>query len=320
MRKFLKTAFTLGLSLFLLAACSLPGLGASTSEDEIVITGGMSTEMQILAYIVEGMSNHYIDVPTKVISNLGSSSLNHQALMKDDANVSAVRYTGTSVTGELGMEAITDPEKAAETVVKGFDSEFDQKWYPTYGFANTYAFMVSRDKAEELGLEKVSDLAQYAPDLKAGVDSSWLSREGDGYEDFKRIYGFDFGQTLPMSIGLTYSAVANDEVDVILGYSTDGRIISEDLKVLEDDKQLFPPYDASPVATYHILEVHPELDKVLHKLEGTINEETMQKLNYRADNYLLEPKVVADDWLKAHNYFEDKAPELKPIEDTVGGD
>ena len=38
-------------------------------------------------------------------------------------------------------------------------------------------------------------------------------------------------------------------MDIVLGYSTDGRIASYDLVVLEDDLQLFPPYDASPVAT-----------------------------------------------------------------------
>ncbi|MCW1000706.1 osmoprotectant ABC transporter substrate-binding protein, partial [Streptococcus anginosus] len=75
------------------------------------------------------------------------------------------------------------------------------------------------------------------------------------------------------------------------GYSTDGRIISEDLKVLEDDRHLFPPYDASPVATNEIRARYPDLDKVMAKLAGAISNEEMQRLNFTADNYLLEPST-----------------------------
>ncbi|MDK7294066.1 glycine betaine ABC transporter substrate-binding protein, partial [Streptococcus pasteurianus] len=110
-----------------------------------------------------------------------------------------------------------------------------------------------------LGLEKVSDLEEYADTFKVGVDNSWLEREGDGYDGFVQTYGFDFDNLYPMAIGLVYTAIANEEIDVALGYSTDGRIISEDLKVLEDDRHLFPPYDASPVATNEIRARYPDL-------------------------------------------------------------
>ena len=108
-----------------------------------------------------------------------------------------------------------------------------------------------------------------------------------------------------MQIGLVYNALQANEMDVVLGYSTDGRIKSYDLVVLEDDKQLFPPYDASPVATFEVLEAYPELDEVLLKLYNSITDEKMQELNFISDNNLIEPKVVADDFLRENNYFED---------------
>ena len=49
-----------------------------------------------------------------------------------------------------------------------------------------------------------------------------------------------------MQIGLVYDALHSGNLDVAVGYSTDGRIAAYDLKVLKDDKQFFPPYDASP--------------------------------------------------------------------------
>jgi len=319
--KYIKTSVVAVLSTIILTACSLPGLGGS-SENGISIVSGSTTERQILGYLVEGMVNHYTDAPTNIIPNLGSSTMNHQALETGDANVSAVNYTGTSLTGELGMEAETDPEVALETVISEFDSQYDMHWYtPGYGFANTYAFMVRREDAEEYGLETVSDLEEYADEFSVGVDNTWLNREGDGYNAFIEVYGFEFSELYPMTIGLVYSAVSSGEVDVVLGYSTDGRIISEDLVVLEDDKRLFPPYDGAAVVTNEAREQYPELDGIFQKLASTISDETMQELNFQSDQYLLEPQVVAERFLEENNYFEDAEPFIEPVsQDNLGGE
>ena len=303
MKKIQKSA-ALFLAAILLSSCSLPGLGSGFNEEGITITGGNTTEQQIVGYIVEGMVEHYIDIDAQIVNNLGSSSLNHQALIGGDANVAAIKYTGTSLTGELGQDPITDPEVALDLVVEGFAAEFDQKWFPTYGFANTYAFMVTQELADQYDLVTISDLEDIAGELDAGVDASWIQRAGDGYDAFLDTYDFDFNRVYPMQIGLVYNALQAGEMDVVLGYSTDGRIKSYDLVVLEDDKRLFPPYDASPVATFEVLEAYPELNEVLTKLKNTISDEKMQELNYISDNNLIEPKVVADDFLKENNYFE----------------
>ena len=292
------------LSIFFVSACSLPGLGATGEKESIKIASLFSTEGQILSFMVEGMVEHYMDVDTQVINNLGSSTVNYQALKNGDANVSGVKYTGTSLTGPLGHEPITDPELALSTVIEGFDKQFNLKWYPSYGFANTYAFLVTKETAKKYNLKKVSDLEAYADEMIAGVDTSWIERKGDGYNDFKKTYDFDFQRVYPMQIGLVYDALEAGEMDAILGYSTDGRIASYDLVVLEDDKNLFPPYDASPVASKEILEKYPELDDVLLKLGNSITQEEMQQLNYEADNNLLEPKVVAQKFLEDHQFFE----------------
>ncbi|WP_035053329.1 osmoprotectant ABC transporter substrate-binding protein [Carnobacterium pleistocenium] len=303
MKKIQKIA-ALFLTATVLSSCSLPGLGSGFNEEGITITGGSTTEQQIIGYIVEGMVEHYIDIDAQIVNNLGSSSLNHQALVGGDANIASIKYTGTSLTGELGQDPITDPEKALELVVAGFDDEFDQKWFPSYGFANTYAFMVTQELADQYDLVTISDLEDIASELDAGVDTSWIQREGDGYDAFLNTYGFDFNRVYPMQVGLVYNALQAGEMDVVLGYSTDGRIRSYDLVVLEDDRQLFPPYDASPVATFEVLEAYPELNEVLLKLQNSITDEEMQELNYISDNNLIEPKVVADDFLEENNYFE----------------
>lgn len=290
-----------------ISGCSLPGLGTNVEKDGIVIAGGNTTERQILAEIVSQMCDHYLAyTDTNLINNLGSTMLIVQALTGEEANISGAMYTGTSLTGELGLEATTDPDKALEEVVKGYSDKYDMVWFPSYGFENTYAFMISKKMSEEKNITKVSDLKNFATTIKVGVDTSWIERKGDGYENFKNLYGFEINNLRPMEIGLVYDAVRAGEMDVVLGYSTDGRIDAYDLVILEDDLHLFPPYDASPVITKALLRRYPEIEKVLLKLEGEIDSSMMQKLNRISDEEQIEPRVVAKQFLKDNNYFEEK--------------
>ncbi|MGN7476310.1 osmoprotectant ABC transporter substrate-binding protein [Solibacillus silvestris] len=280
-----------------LSACN------NETNDKIRIGSVVTTESQIIAYIVKGMLEHYTDEEVVLINNLGSSVVLHQAMLNGDVNISAVRYTGTDLTGTLKQEPISDPQKALKNVQRIFQDEFKMTFFDSYGFNNTYAFMVTQETANKYGLETISDLKEIASELKVGVDTSWMNREGDGYKAFGETYGFEFGRVFPMQIGLVYNAVSQNEVDVVLGYTTDGRISSYDLVILEDDLQFFPPYDASPFADTELLEEKPEVKKALKLLVGKISTEEMQRLNFLADNNLIEPAIVADEFLKENNYF-----------------
>lgn len=302
MKKYLITLILL----ISLSACTLPGLSGSSKNNDIVIASGGITERQIVSEIVAQMIRHYMpDTRVDILSNLGSSVLINQAMISGDANISSVMYTGTSLTGELGLEATTNVEEAFWTVVNGFSEQYDRVWFPSVGFTNTYAFMVSRSFAEEHNLNTISDMKDIAENLRTGIDSAWLQREGDGYTDFKIKYDYEFGTVTPMEISLVYSAVLAGTMDVVLGYSTDGRIDAYDLVVLEDDLNFFPPYDASPVTSMKILKAYPELEDVLLRLENKISSEIMQKLNRKSDEDKIEPNIVAREFLEENNFFED---------------
>lgn len=285
-----------------LSGCGLPGLGSS-GKDAIKISSLSTTESQILANIVSDMVEHETDEKVELVNNLGSSIVVQQSMMQGSSDISAGRYDGTEITSTLKMQPTKDPVKAQAIVKREFAKRYDQTWFPSYGFADTYAFMVSEATAKKYHLETISDLAKVSDQLSAGVDSSWLNRIGDGYPAFEKAYGFKFKKATPMQVGLVYDALAAKKMDVVLGYSTDGRIKSYHLKVLKDDRQFFPPYNCSLVATNAILQAHPDLKPLLNRLDGKIDLATMQSLNYEVDNNLLEPSVVAHDFLVKHNYF-----------------
>lgn len=304
--KRLLNSLLLMVTALLLASCSFPGLASNTDEETISITGGITSEAQILASLVAGMVEHYTDKNTAIINNLATTTINHQAMMNGDASISAARYTGTDLTTTLNLPPEKDPKKAFAIVKQEFEKRYDQTWFPSYGFENTYVFLVRKDTAEKYNLKKVSDLKNVADQLVAGVDTSWITRKGDGYDGFQTTYGFSFDSILPMQIGLVYDAVEAGKMDIVLGYSTDGRIASYDLVMLEDDRNFFPPYDAAPVVDNQVLKNTPGLEEALNKLGNTISTEKMQQLNYEADNNLVEPSVVAEQFLKENHYFEGK--------------
>lgn len=304
--KRLLNSLLLVVTTLLLTSCSFPGLASNTDEETVSITGGITSEAQILASLVAGMVEHYTDKNTAIINNLATTTINHQAMMNGDASISAARYTGTDLTTTLNLPPEKNPKKAFTIVKQEFKKRYDQTWFPSYGFENTYVFLVRKDTAEKYHLKKVSDLKNVADQLIAGVDTSWITRKGDGYDGFQTTYGFSFDSILPMQIGLVYDAVEAGKMDIVLGYSTDGRIASYDLVMLEDDLNFFPPYDAAPVVDNQVLKNTPRLEEALNKLGNTISTEKMQQLNYEADNNLLEPSVVAERFLQENHYFEGK--------------
>lgn len=286
----------------MLSGCSLPGLTGSAANT-IKIGTLVQSESHIIAELLAIMIEREIGADTELVTHLGSSIVQHQGMVQGDLDITATRYTGTDLSGALGLEPVTNPDEALDIVEREFQAQFDQTWGPTYGFDNSYSIAVPSQFAEENNIETISDLKPFADDLRFGVDNAWVNRKGDGYDGFLETY-FDFGEVFPMNLGLVYQAAASGSMDAVLAYSSDGRIKEFNLKVLEDDLHFFPPYDASPVVRNETLENYPELIDIMNRLHGQISTEQMQELNYQADVLLINPRKVAEDFLKENNYFE----------------
>ena len=129
----------------------------------------------------------------------------------------------------------------------------------------------------------------------AGLPSEFVERE-DGYPGLKETYQLDL-EVMEMEIGLMYKAVKNGNVDVISGFSTDGRIEAFDLFILEDDKRYFPPYHAAPLVRLETLDRHPQLYAAFEKISGNITDQEMSRLNYLVDEKQEDITGVAKNFL-----------------------
>jgi len=147
--------------------------------------------------------------------------------------------------------------------------------------------------------------------LKAGFAPEFIGRN-DGLPALKRTYGLKISNVV-LGPALMYKAIYEGDVSVISGYSTDGRIKSYNLRVLEDDKKSFPPYQAALLVRNDIVKSYPELKDVINKLAGSITDSTMTFLNYRVDHNKEDVDVVARDFLKQLDLWEEPGNSNKTL-------
>lgn len=132
--------------------------------------------------------------------------------------------------------------------------------------------------------------------FRAGFTAEFMER-ADGYPGLKKHYQLSI-ETVELDPGLMYQALKEKKVDVISGFSTDGRIKAYQLQILEDDKHYFPPYYAAPLVRGETLRKYPILRDLFSKLEKKISNETMAELNFRVDHNKETPSKVAKDFLE----------------------
>jgi osmoprotectant transport system permease protein len=138
--------------------------------------------------------------------------------------------------------------------------------------------------------------------LTAGFTPEFMGRQ-DGNLGLQSKYGLKVNPIV-ISDAVMYKAAYEMQLDVISGYSTDGRLKAYDLVVLDDDKKIFPPYYAAPIVRDEALKQFPDLEKTLNLLSGKINDAVMTELNYRTDYLHQSPEKVAEDFLKAQSLLK----------------
>jgi Periplasmic glycine betaine/choline-binding (lipo)protein of an ABC-type transport system (osmoprotectant binding protein) len=284
-------------------ACGSNDGNGSAASGTIKIGTQTYSEPKILAAMYKALIEDRTDIKVDIVPDLAASAIVIKSMKSNDIQM-ATLYSGEIFNDYFDIEDTKDRAQVLKQAQDGFDKNYGFKWYDSYGFENTYALAVRKDVAEANQLQSISDLGKAAKDMKVGVDTTWLERENDGYKAFSDHYGFSFSKTYPMEISLVYKAAADKEVDVVLAYTTDAGLKQYDLQTLTDDKQFFPPYDASPVLRNDTLEKYPELDEVISLLVGKIDAATMTALNYEVDVNKRTPEDVAVEFLKGQGLLK----------------
>jgi osmoprotectant transport system substrate-binding protein/osmoprotectant transport system permease protein len=294
------------------AACALPVLvaglgvaayfqapGAALTAGTVRIATKNFTEQFILGELMAQLLEANADLSVDRRFNLGGTMICHEALVRGEVDLYP-EYTGTALTTVLKRKAVRDPSEAYRIVTSDYAKQFHARWLKPFGFNNTYALTVRGTNA----WQTISDLAPDAGRLKAGFTAEFSERP-DGYPGLKQAYGFGFGEVKDLDPAIMYEAVARGAVDVICAFATDGRIAAYHLKPLEDDRRFFPPYQAAPVVREDALRRHPAIRSTLSLLAGTLDDATMQQLNFDVDEHHRAPREVARAFLVQHGLMEE---------------
>jgi len=284
------------LLLLIIAGCN------TKSEQRVTICSKDFTEQAILVEILAQHIEAKTDLKVDKKLNLGGS-LCHQSLTSGQIDL-YVEYTGTAFTNILKQKPIADAQKVLAYLQQEYPKQFKAEWTAPLGFNNTFAIIIRGDDAKKFNLETISQLGTVSSQFRAGFGPEFQQRE-DGFPGLAKTYGLKFGEApKEMMLGLLYQALKEKQVDVIAGASTDGLIDSLGLVVLKDDKQYFPPYDATPVVRTEVLQKYPQLRSALQELGGKISEVDMRKMNFEVDGNKREAKQVAQEFLQ--NKFTNK--------------
>lgn len=284
------------LLILLIGVFALTGCSGSKDENSLTISGKKYTEQIILASMLEQLIMDRTDIDVINRGDLGSTDVLHQGMLDGDLDM-YVEYTGTAYLIVLKEELdTTDPQIIYDRVKDSYDEEYGMTWLTPFEFSNTYCMAVRAETADELGLEKISDIKEYAGDLKLVSSFDFLERE-DGAQNFNETYNLTWKDHRGMDPGLMYSAIKEKQVDGIIAFATDGRIPRFDLKILEDDLGFFPPYYPAPVITNEALERFPELADIVAELAPHMTMEKMSELNAKTDIDNTPESQVARDFL-----------------------
>ncbi|WP_398478541.1 ABC transporter permease/substrate-binding protein [Tardiphaga sp.] len=239
-------------------------VGAKTFTEQYVLAALMSQRLQAAG------------LASTTRQGLGSSVI-YDALASGDIDV-YIDYSGTLWANQFHRSEIL-PREQLLAELKTTLAKANITLLGELGFANAYALVMPRAKAEALGIRTAADLAARAGNMTIAGDYEFFSRPE--WAGLQKAYGLSFKAQRVMQPDFMYAAVASGEVDVIAGYTSDGLIAKYDLVVLDDPRHAIPPYDA-------IMLLAPKragdetLRAALQPLLGKIDLPLMRAANLRA--------------------------------------
>lgn len=295
----LRFHFLAVLSLLLL----LPGAG--WSQGSVVVGSKNFEENRLLGEIAAQVLEDRLDVSVDRRLGLAGTQVVFEALRNGAIDLYP-EYTGTGLVTILGEEPISDPTRALRRVRREFLDRWDLWWLTPLGFENAYEIAVSESLAEAHGLETVSDLAG-VENLEGAFGYEFLQR-ADGLPGLVDAYDLELSSVVGMQQALKYRAVASGEADVLDVYTTEGKLLTYDLRLLEDDRGFFPPYEAVYLVRGDALEETPELAATLSLLSNAFTETEMRSLNHDLEEGGEELAVVARRALEERGIVGEEAP------------
>ncbi|MDO0914560.1 glycine betaine ABC transporter substrate-binding protein [Streptomyces sp. DT2A-34] len=283
------------------------GQGEPLKGADLTVTSKSFTEQLILGAIMgiafEAAGAEVLD-RTGIQGSIGS----REAVRKGDADA-GYEYTGTAWITYLGRsEPIPDPQAQWEAVREA-DAKNGVSWLAPSALNNTYALAMNQDNHKKYGTNTLSDVAALSKSDPGAVTlcvEVEFANRADGLPGMQREYGMSVPtkNITQMDTGIIYTQAAKGSCTYGEVFTTDGRIKSMNLAVMEDDKKFFPNYNAAPMINSKTLKKWPAIADVLDPITKKLNNAVAQELNAKVDVDGEDPHQVALDWMKEEGFVK----------------
>jgi osmoprotectant transport system permease protein len=244
------------------------------------------TEQHILSEVLRGtldMAGFHVDQRKGMGETIEFESLRAGSI---DCYVD---YTGNIWTTMMKRLEPADRETTLREVREYLHEKHGVMCLGPLGFENAYALAMRKEDAEKLRIRSLSDLKPLAPRMILAGDLQFFHRPE--WQRVRSEYGLSFKEIKPVDPTLMYPSLKSGAVQVICAYTSDGRIQADNLVVLDDPKQAFPPYDAILLVSPKAIK-KPGLQEALAPLLGAIDIHTMREANKRVDVEGARPKAA----------------------------
>lgn len=279
----------------LAAAGLLAGCGGKDADTVTVGSKGFTENLIVSELYALALEDQGLKVDRKF--ELYSSVI-HDTLTKGEIDLYP-EYTGTAWLTILGNEMETDPQAIYEGIREQYEEKYGLKVLELCAVNDGNGLAMRAEAAEQYGIRTISDLQKQASGIRFGSTADFAERE-DGLPQMEAVYGpFDFKESTSFDNALKYDIMEAGEVDCVPAYTTDARLAEEAFILLEDDKQMWPPYNLIPVARGELLEQHPEAEEAINRISAALDTETMTELNYQVDIEKREYDEVAQEFYES---------------------
>jgi osmoprotectant transport system permease protein len=260
------------------------------ANSRVVVGSKIFTESYVLGEIAAQIAEKNNDTSVDRKLGMGSTGMLFESLKSGAIDVYP-DYSGT-----LAETILKNPKLKKLDEIRDALKPLGLTISDSLGFNNTYALAVSEAFAEKNDLHTVSDLLAARTPIRAAFSYEFMDRS-DGYKGLIKRYGLKFSSVVRMEHSLVYQAMNDDAVDVIEVYSTDANINKFKLRVLKDDLDYFPSYEAVWVARTDFVAGHPSVWADLKKFEGRIDENKIRSMNAEADQEKKSFSKIASEFL-----------------------
>ena len=326
-RRLLAAVVLAGATTSLLAGCGLqpaaafvpaaaPGtikhIDGLPEDAKLTVTSKNFTEQLVLGKIaVLAASAAGFDVTDE--TNVPGSVAVRQLMTGHDADMT-YEYTGTAwLTFMAHKQGIPDKTKQWQAV-KDEDAGNGLTWLKPAPMNNTYAFAVRKEAVKDLGgITKLSQIADLPADQRTFCVESEFNSRADGFKPMLAKYGLTLGGSgdgaIPkgnvdiLDTGTVYTATDRGTCNFGEVFTTDGRIKSLGLQVLQDDRGFFPAYNVAPVLSSATLKKYPQLEGIYDQISPKLTDAVLQELNRQVDVEGREPADVAFEWMVKEGFI-----------------